>query len=113
MLTEGEILDRLVTVFADPAGAGNTQLVTAPPAGQKIVVFGYQLFNNAGTANNVRFQSAAINKTSLKALAANAGAYAMPTGIKLFECNAAEALNINLSAATAIGVDVQYLIQPV
>ena len=108
-LSEGEIVDLLRTAFADPSSSGDSQIVAAPGAGFKIVVFGYQIVNG-GTANNVRFRSATNSITSLKALAINGGTNVKPGVIPLFECNANEALNINLSGATAVGVDVQYLI---
>lgn len=108
-LTEAEINDQLKSAFLDPSGAGDNSLVAAPGAGFKIVVFGYQI-TNGGTANNVRFRSAANSVTSLKALAINGGTNVVPGERPLFECNANEALNINLSGATAVGVDLQFLI---
>lgn len=105
-LSETEVVDQVQTLFADPAAAGDNQIAGAPGANFKWVVYGYQIIATGG-ANNVRFKSGANNKTSLKGFAANAGISVEPSVVPLFECNENEALNINLSAATAVGVDVQ------
>ena len=117
-LSVDAVLQRMKTAFADPAGAGDNLLVAAPGAGLKIVVYGYFLLNNAATAQNVRFRSAANSKGPLMVFPAagavpNTPIFQNPTGFPLFECNANEALNLNLSAATAVGVMVQYAVVPV
>lgn len=112
-LDPGEVRVRMRTAFADPSASGNTEVVPAPGAGKKIVVYGYQINNNAGTGNNLRFQSAGTNIGALKGLGANGGSNMQPSDVPLFETAENQALNINLSAATAAGVEVQYTIEAV
>ena|SRR2546425_13379977 len=98
----------ILYAFANPASSGDNAVVAAV-SGRKIRVITWTVNNQAGTANSVKFRSAANDKTSLKALAANATvAFAGSVWGPSFECNIGEALNINLSAATAIGCDVAY-----
>src|SRR5207244_12337938 len=80
--------------------------VVAAVSGKRIRVISYALANQAATANSVKFRSAANDKTSLKTLPANTTPafimYAGGVNAPAFETNAGEALNINLSASTAI-----------
>ena len=103
----------LKTTFADTSATGDTPVVPAPGAGRKVVVYGFQLFNNVATANNLRFKSAGNNIGPLIGMGANGSASVSPSGVPLFECNANEALNLNLSAATAVGVLVYYTVESV
>ena len=97
--------------FANPSSAGDNQIVAAI-SGKRIRLISYSLANAAATANNVKFRSAANEKTSLKTLPANTTpsliTYAGGVNAPAFDCNIGEALQINLSAATAVGVDVTY-----
>lgn len=110
-----EVLQRMKSTFVDPAGAGDNQVLAAPGVGFKIVVLGFLVMNNAATAQNIRFRSAANSKFPLLVFPA-AGTVPNPpifipvTGFPLFECNENEALNINLSAATAVGALVQTMV---
>jgi glutamine cyclotransferase len=105
-LSEGEVNDLARTVFGDPASIGDNSLFAAPGVGWKIAVYGYQIVASGG-ANTVRFRSATNNISSGKSFAINGGISVPPGPIPLFECNENEALNVNLSAATAVAVDVQ------
>lgn len=106
------VAQRLRTLFIDPAAAGDNPVLAAQGVGTKIVVYGYFLLNNAATAQSVRFRSAANSKFPLMVFPAagavpNTPIFQNPTGHPLFECNENEALNVNLLAATAVGVAVQ------
>lgn len=94
--------------FADPTGAGDNQIVAAQGAGKKIRVLAARVSNNAGTANNVRWRSATNSKSGLRALAGNAETVWPYNQEGWLETNANEALNLNLSAATAVGVEVVF-----
>lgn len=115
-LSEAEIFDRAEPAFADPAGAGDNQVVAAPGVGKKIVCVGFAIWNNADTAQTARFRSAANSRTPAIVMGVTAAAkedYSIPPGHwKVFECNENEALNVNLSAATAVGVIVWFYIAP-
>lgn len=99
----------VLTAFLDTSTSGSNQVVAAPGAGVAIRVLSVAVVNGA-TANSVRFLSAANNKTSLFALAANGGVVLPFTEHGWFQCNNGEALNINLSGATAVGVTVTYMV---
>lgn len=89
------------------ASASGSTSVVALVAAKKIRVISYVVVANA--AVNIKFQSNATDETGLLYLSANggvSGAYA-PTGH--FETNAGEALNINLSAAVAVGGHITYV----
>lgn len=89
------------------AGAGANQLVAAVP-NNRIVVIGYVIV--AAGAVSVKFQSGANDITGLMALAANGG-LVVPAGDEyaaLFQTNVNEALNLNNSAAVAVGGHLAY-----
>lgn len=113
-LSEMELIDQMKYAFQNPALIGSTDLVNAPSAGFKIVVYGFHV-NGTGGANSFVFTRGAgltvIN--SQKGVVSN-GAQSIPPGlIALFECNESEKLSISTSAATAVGVDVWYILQRV
>jgi len=97
--------------FADPASSGDNAVVAAV-AGKIIRVLGFVLMNNVATANNVRFRSATNSISCLFGFGAIAdGIVYGPYNLHgWFQTNAGEALNINLSAATAVGVQVVYVL---
>jgi hypothetical protein len=98
-------------VAATTAGAGDTQIVAAPAAGYKIRVLGFSIVASAAGVNP-KFKSGATDKTGAMPFAANGGvspATCNPeSGAFLFECNAAEALNLNHAAAGTTGGFVTY-----
>lgn len=116
-LKQEEALWRMKSAFADPAAAADNLIVAAPGAGFKIVVYGYQVWNNADTAQTARFRSATNNIGPAIIMGVSTASktdyQVTPGSVPIFECNANEALNINLSAATAVGVQVQYGIERV
>lgn len=90
--------------FANASALGNTVVVPAQGAGVKIRVLGFTVATTA--AQTLKFQSGTTDITAGFPLAANgviSTAY-FPGG--MFETAANEALNINLGAATATGVNV-------
>lgn len=90
--------------FANPSTTGNTAVVAAQGAGVKIRVLGFIIVSTL--AQTVKFQSATTDISPGWPVAANSGISTpfYPGGI--FETAANEALNVNLSVATATGVQV-------
>src|SRR5215467_7752716 len=101
----------VLRAFADPAGSGDNQVVAAV-AGKIIRVLAATLMNNVATAQNARFRSATNSISALIGLGAVANGifYYEYCVHGWFQTNVGEALNINLSAATAVGVDVVYVL---
>ena len=106
----GQIIDEVPTVrtvnraFVNASSTGNTSLVAAQGVGVRIRVLG--IIAVSTLANNVKFQSATTDISALFPLAANAGFVLPETAHGWFQTAANEALNVNLSAATATGVQV-------
>lgn len=103
--------------FADPAGAGDNQLVAAPAAGFKVRLLAAMWLNNAVTAQNVRFRSGTNSKSAIYNNPAPLAGQNVNQPMSLpfnqagwLDCNAAEALNLNLSAATAVGITFVYVV---
>jgi hypothetical protein len=113
-LAEGEVVDQLKVFVANPALAANQDLIGAPGAGFKIVVYGYSV-NASGGANSFFLTrgTGPTAITSVKGLAANAGTNMPPGEFFLHECNENEKIGITLSAATAVGIDLWYALQRV
>lgn len=95
--------------FANPAGAGDNAIVAAVP-GKKIKILALIAWNNVATAQTIIFKSAA---------AAISPSFVLPASVVgavdleyceagWFLTNVGEAFNVNLSAATAVGVHVIY-----
>lgn len=95
------------------AAAGDNAIVAAV-TGKKIRVRGYELTNGVATANSAKWRSGTTDVTGLlfsaAALGWIAGLYA-PAGDFLFETAVGVALNLNLSAATAVGGYVAYTLE--
>ena len=101
----------LVEQFAAIAvsSSGANQIVAAS-AGNKIRVVAYNYMAN-GTVN-VKWQSAANDKTGLAYLVVNTGKVVPFCPVGWFETNSGEALNLNLSGAVAVGGEVVYVLVP-
>lgn len=97
-----------VTAFVALAASG--QVVAAQGAGNKIRVLAFIV--SALATTNVKFQSAATDISLTMYLAATAGVVASGySGAQgWFETAANEALNLNMSAATSVGVQVIYAV---
>lgn len=91
------------------SASGNTEVVAAV-ASKKIRVLRLTVVANA--AVNVKFQSAAADRTGLHYLAANGGWVEGFCPVGVFETAAGEALNINLSGAVAVGGTLTYVEVP-
>lgn len=91
--------------FANATASGATQVVAAQGAGVKIRVL--SVFAVATTAVTIKFQSAATDISAGFPVGATSG-FAVVNQHGLFQTAANEALNINLSAAVATGVQVTW-----
>lgn len=92
---------------ANPAAAGDNSLVAAV-AGARYRVLEVAVVTTA--ANNVKFRSNTTDISATFPLAANGGIVLPFNEHGHFETALGEALQINMSAATATGVQIQYII---
>ena len=99
------------TAKLDTSALGATAIVAAP-ASADVSIRVLQVVIVAAAANTVNLQSTTTtaNKTALYALAANGGLVLPFCEHGWFQCTAGEGLSINLSAATAVGITIQYMI---
>jgi len=97
-----------ITTFTNPSAAGNTAAIVAVP-GAAIRVLGLALVNGA-TANSVKFQSNTTDISALFALGANGGVVLPFNEHGWMQTAVGEALNINLSGATAVGAQISYIL---
>lgn len=99
------------TAILDTSTLGANILITAPTTAD-VSIRVLSLVIVAAAANTVNLQSTTTtsNKTSLFALAANGGLVLPFSEHGWFQCTAGEGLSINLSAATAVGITVQYMV---
>jgi len=111
--TSGSLLydsqgNQLIPQFASisVSSAGDSQLVAAV-ANKRIRVINYALMAN-GTVN-VKFRGGADDKTGLLYLVANAGVAPGEARYGHFQTGLGQALNINLSAAIAVGGHLTYV----
>lgn len=93
--------------FANPSSSGNTQVVAAQGAGVKIRVLSLVIVSTI--AQTVKFQSATTDISAGFPVAANGGIVLPPNDHGWVQTADNEALNINLSAATATGVQVVWI----
>lgn len=93
--------------FASPSASGNTVVVPAQGAGVKIRVMSLAVISTL--AQTIKFQSATTDKSAAFPVAANGGLVLSQNDRGWFETNANEPLNINLSAASATGVQVVWV----
>lgn len=96
-----------VNVLTNATGTGNTAVVAAQPNG-RIRVLSCAVVSTL--ANNVKFQSATTDITATFPFGANGGFILPFNEHGWFETAMNEALNVNLSVATATGVQIQYII---
>lgn len=96
-----------VTLFGNPSSSGNTVVLAAPGVGIMIRVLSLTIING-GTSNSVKFQSATTDITCLFSYSPNGGMVLDHNKAGHFQTAANEALNINLSGATAVGYLLNY-----
>jgi hypothetical protein len=97
----------IYSTFQNPAGLGTTQIL-AGVAGQKIRVVSAAIVTTL--ANSVKFLSNATDISATFPLGANGGIVLPYNDHGWVQTAAGEALQINLSVATATAVHVQYII---
>lgn len=102
----------LYSAVLNTSTLGSNLLVAASGAGTKIVVVSLVLVAGA-SANTVKFLSGSTDITALFALAGNGGMVLNENHSGWFATADNEALNVNLSSATAVGVNVNYYIEKV
>ncbi len=84
--------------------------MVAAVTGKKIRVINYLVTNKDTTAINVKFQSATTDISGTHQAAVSGGGHTrQATQGWCFETTAGEALNVNLAANGAVGVDVGYV----
>lgn len=96
----------VVRVHVDPATSGSNQIVAAPGAGIMIRVLSVCALATA--ANTITFMSASTDISCDLPIAANGG-FVWPDNEKgWFQTAANEALNVDLSASTHVGIQINY-----
>lgn len=105
LLSEVLIGDTLKTGYANPSALGSSAVIAAV-AGKRIRVVGLVVISTA--ANSVNFLSAATSISATFPLAANGGFILPYNNAGWFTTTIGEALNINMTVATATGVHVLY-----
>jgi hypothetical protein len=93
--------------FANPSGIGSNAIVAAV-AGARIRVLSVVMVSTI--ANSVKFLSAAADISATFPLAANGGLVLPFNEHGWFETNVGEALNLNMTAASATGTQVHYIV---
>ena len=112
-LSSGPVLDEFGTVrvaqraFLNATASGNTQIVPAQGAGIRVRVLGVTVVSL--TALTIKFQSGTTDISSGKPVAATGGWVAPEAIAGWFQTAPNEALNINLSGAGTVGVDVVWV----
>jgi hypothetical protein len=95
---------KFAVIAASSAGA---TAVVAAVTGKKVRVLSYALLAAADV--NVKWQSAASDRSGLLYLAARGGVSVPHSPVGHFETAAGEALNVNLSGAVAVGGHLTYV----
>lgn len=105
--------DELVAIAAIAASSSGDNAIVAAVTGKKIRVRQVHLSNGVATAQNAKWRSGTTDLTGLFYSAA-VGAFGGASAVNpdyLFETVAGAALNLNLSAATAVGGFVVYSLE--
>lgn len=97
------------TALLNATNSGNTELVAAV-SGQRIRVLWVLVTNNSASTNTVHFQSATTRITADHRLLEGAGWSERYLPHFYTQTAVGEALNFNLSGATAVGVDIGYIL---
>lgn len=94
--------------FVNASSLGSNPVVAAPTGTGAIRVLSVAVVSTL--ANSVNFLSAATGISATFPLAANGGLVLPFNEHGWFQCASGEALNVNLSVATATGVQIQYIV---
>lgn len=94
--------------FANPTAIADNLVIPAQGAGMKIRVV--YVIAVAAAANTVTFKSDSTAISSGKAIAASGGFVLGRDENGWYETAADEALNVALTAATAVGIDIGYVV---
>jgi len=97
------------TALLNATGSGNTELVGAD-ATRRIRLLWVIVTNNDTTTNTIHFQSATTRISANHRLLEGAGWAAVHIPHYYTQTEVNEALNINLSSATAVGIDFGYIL---
>lgn len=95
--------------YVNASSSGNNELVAAAGAGIKIRVISLVAVCGA-SANSMKLQSATTDISALFPFAGNGGMVLNENASGWFATAANEALNVNLSGATAVGVSITYVL---
>lgn len=95
------------STFVNTSALGATAVIAAAP-GMSIRVIDAAIVTTL--ANSVKFQSASTDISALFPLGANGGIVLPFNEHGWFQTAAGEALNVNLSVATATGIQINYII---
>ena len=104
IIDEGGTVRAISRAFANATLSGNTAVVAAQGAGVRIRVLSYTIV--ALLAVTVKFQSATTDICAGMPFGANGGIAVPYNPHGLFETTANQALNVNLSLGTTVGVNV-------
>lgn len=106
-VTPGFDESQCLRAYANATAGGNTQVVAAQGAGASIRVLAVAVLTSADVA--VKFRSATTDISSSKEIAAKGG-FVLPLNPQgWYQTAANEALNINLSGAANVGVDITWV----
>ena len=99
------------TVSLDTSTSGATAILTAPASADVAIrVLSAVIVADAANTVNLQSTTTTANKTALFALGAK-GSLVLPFNEHgWFQATGGEGLSINLSAATAVGITIQYMI---
>lgn len=104
---ESGVIRSCSRTFLNATASGNTQIVAAQGGVIRVRVLAVNVIS--ATALTIKFQSATTDICSGKPLAANGGWIAPYTQAGWFQTTANEALNVNLSGAGTVGVDIIWI----
>lgn len=125
LYTLAEALDALSTVTANPptvtmtnatgtaASSGDNTIITAPAAGNRLVIHELQVQLEAATATTILIKSGSTTIRRLYAGSQGDGILLQPDPGKEIRLGAAEALVLNLSGANSVGYSVRYTTEAV
>lgn len=100
----------MLTASISASGASQSLVIAAPAANKRIVVLGF--FFVCSAAQTFKWQSASNDLNPAATLATGVPIQFGPFYDGVFDCNAAEALNITTTTAAQLSGMVMYTIRP-